>query len=120
MQYPDIMWRTRWILALNRARLWFSICFVKPQPKFEIKRASVFCKVLLYMVAMSKMFHEFRAAYSLVVGSPERYVLLYAHNLDMVEVLRRTPHDALHWVNLTLFDNPAFRFGHDPPWSPFW
>ena len=43
------MRRTRWILALNRARLWFSSCFVKPQPKLEMKRASVFCTVLLYV-----------------------------------------------------------------------
>lgn len=72
-----------------------------------MKRASVFCKVLLHRKAINELFCDDKAVDSLVIGSPERYVLLHSHNLDMVEILCRTPNDALHWVDFTLLNNPT-------------
>ena len=55
----------------------------------------------------------------LVIGAPERYVLFDAHNLDMIQILGRTPYDPMHRVYLALFDDPALCFGHDSTRRPF-
>ena len=55
----------------------------------------------------------------LVIGTPERYVLFDAHNLDVVQVFRRAPYDTMHRVYFTLLDDPALRLGHDSARRPF-